>query len=358
MRTINRLLLPLACAIALRAGAQTPPAPPAADTPSFKIGATVFTDYTFVTAPVAKDSDGNEIHPQSFNLSRAYINVTGQLNHYLQFRITPDVTRETGSGSSLNGSQTFRLKYGYAQLNLDDWATKGSWLRLGMQQTPLIDYSEAIYRYRFQGSIFVDREGYLSSSDVGLSGHYNFAGDYGDVHAGVYNGEGYNKAETNDQKSLQVRATLRPLPRSALGKGLRVTVFFNGDHTVNEAVRKRLVQQVTYEHPRFAAGFDHLSTKDQSSATAPTVSGDGWSVWLNPRLGKGWELLLRHDEMKPDDSRQQLRRRNIAGVAYWLPNLQKVSSSILLDYDVLQQQDYSPGRPDDSRIGVKLLVQF
>src|SRR3954453_5977012 len=163
------------------------PKPPD-DTPSFKVGATIFADYTFNQSPEVKDADGNTIHNSSFNVSRAYINVTGNLNHRISWRITPDIARESGTGSSLNGSYTFRLKYAYAQFNLDDWLGKGSWTRFGMQQTPWVDFMEGVYRYRFQGTIFEDREGDLSSSDVGASLHYNLPANYGDIHGGVYNG--------------------------------------------------------------------------------------------------------------------------------------------------------------------------
>jgi len=357
---MNRLVMPLACAFALisafSANAQTAQGP--ADAPAIKIGATIFADYTLVSAPTAKDADGNSFHPGSFNVSRAYVNVTGQLNRAITFRITPDVARETGSGSSLNGSQTFRLKYAFAQWNLDDVVAKGAWARLGVQQTPLIDFEEGIYRYRFQGQVFIEREGYLTSSDAGLSGHYNLPRDHGDVHAGFYNGEGYSKAETNNQKAVQIRATIRPLPASELGKGLRVTAFYDGDHVVKSAARRRVFEEITFEHKRFTAGLDHLNTTDQASISARSISGSGWSVWLNPRLGKGWELLLRHDEMRTDNATRQERRRNIAGLAYWLPNLQKVSSSVLLDYDSLQQQHYSTPRPRDTRFGLKMLIQF
>jgi hypothetical protein len=62
--------------------------------------------------------------------------------------------------------------------------TRGSWARFGMQQTPHVDFIESVYRYRFQGPTFEDREGFLSSSDVGASFHYNFENNYGDVHRG------------------------------------------------------------------------------------------------------------------------------------------------------------------------------
>src|SRR6266849_1735707 len=167
---------------------------PPDDTPSVKVDGTIFADYTYVNSPKILDSDKNSVNASAFNLTRAYINVTGNIFHRASFRITPDITRETGTGSSLNGSLTFRLKYA-GQYNLDDWTTKGSWLRLGIQQTPWIDYDAGIYRYRFQGTTFADREGYITSSDAAFSGHWNFPGNYGDVHGGFYNGEGYNRVE-------------------------------------------------------------------------------------------------------------------------------------------------------------------
>ncbi|MDQ3281479.1 MAG: OprO/OprP family phosphate-selective porin [Acidobacteriota bacterium] len=356
---MNRHLCLIAAAVfAGRAFAQVTPASgytPPDDTPSFKVGATIFGDYTFVASPRATDADGNSIHPSSFNVGRAYINVTGNLNHRIAYRITPDITRETGTGSSLSGSQTFRLKYAYAQFNLDDWTTAGSWLRAGMQQTPFIDYTENIYRYRFQGPIFADREGFITSSDFGLSGRWVFPSNYGEVHAGYYNGEGYSRPEANDQKALQLRATVRPLPLGGIWKGLRLTAFVDRDAYVSHAPRNRMIGQVTFEHRRANAGVEFLQATDQTSSTRADVDARGWSAWLTPKLGTaGWELLLRHDDLKPNRSASLTRKRDIAGVAYWVPNLQKVTTAVLVDYDRLRVT----GRADDTRYGVKLLINF
>jgi hypothetical protein len=332
---------------------------PPDDTPSFKVGATIFADYTYQESPKTADADKNNVNLSSFNVARAYINVTGNLNHLISFRITPDIARETGSGSSLSGSQTFRLKYAFAQLNLDDWATHGSWLRLGIQQTPYVDYTEGIYRYRFQGTIFAEREGLLSSADAGFSGHYNFPGNYGDVHAGVYNGENYNKAEANDQKAFQVRATVRPLPLGGVWKGLRLTGFLDADHYVQDAKRQRFIGQVTFEHPLANVGFDYVRNTDRTSVTAGDVDGKGYSFWATPKLGAtGFEALLRHDDFKPSDSVSQKRTRDIAGLAYWVPNLSKLTAALMLDYDSLKQSGFTPARANDTRYGVKMLVNF
>lgn len=356
------LLIPL-LVLPVGAFAQVTPAAgytPPNDTPSFKVGATIFTDYTYQESPKTQDPDKENVNFSSFNVSRAYINVTGNLNHYLAFRITPDITRETGTGSSLNGSLTFRLKYAYGQLNLDDWTTHGSWLRLGIQQTPYVDYTEGIYRYRFQGPIFVDREGFLSSSDAGFSGHWNFPGNYGDLHAGVYNGENYNHAETNNQKGFEVRGSLRPLPLGGVWKGLRLTGFADQDKPSSHGKRERHVGQLTFEHPLVNAGIEYLQAKDKALATAATVDAKGWSAWATPRFGTtGWEALLRHDELEPNKNiSSQKRKRNIAGLAYWFHPLQGVQTALLADYDSLERTGITPSVPRATNYAVHMLINF
>jgi hypothetical protein len=334
---------------------------PPDDTPSFKVGAVIFGDYTYQQSPTSTDADDNTIHASSFNVGRAYINVTGNLNHRIAFRITPDISRETSSTSSLAGSQEYRLKYAYAQLNLDDRTNKGSWLKAGVQQTPYIDLLESIYRYRFQGTVFTERIGFFSSSDAGLTGRWVFPGNYGDVQGGFYNGEGYSKAEVNNKKALQLRATVRPLPLGGPElKGIRLTAFLDNDYVVGSAKRWRGVGAVTYEHDLGTVAFEYGRAKDRSSITKPEIESVGWSVWALPKFGAtGWEMLLRHDDFKPNKALGgQKTKRNIAGLAYWLPNLQKVTTALMVDYDSLQRSGVSPSVPKDTRYGLKMLINF
>ncbi|HKS26018.1 MAG TPA: hypothetical protein VJZ76_24720 [Thermoanaerobaculia bacterium] len=350
--------------LAAAASAQVTPAAgytPPDDTPSFKVGATIYGDYTFNESPKIVDSDGNSVKQSSFNISRAYINVTGNLNHRISFRITPDVSRETSTAPSLSGSQIFRLKYAFGQLALDDWTTHGSWVRLGVQQTPYVDYSEQIYRYRWQGTIFAERVGLISSADAGLSGHWNFPGNYGDVHGGFYNGENYNKAEVNNEKGFEIRGSVRPFPLGgAMLKGLRITGFAIEDHYVESAKRQRHIGQITYEHPVVNAGLDLLRAKDQTGVTKANVESKGWSAWVTPKLGAtGWEVLLRHDNFTPNTSASsQKTKRDILGLAYWIPNLQKVTAAVMADYDSLKSDGFTPARADDTRYGLKMLINF
>src|SRR5262249_47394896 len=81
------------------ASAQVTPAAgytPPDDTPSIRVGVTLYADYTYQQNPTTADADGNVINPSSFNVSRSYINITGNISHIVNFRITPDVQRESG----------------------------------------------------------------------------------------------------------------------------------------------------------------------------------------------------------------------------------------------------------------------
>src|SRR4051812_2529651 len=233
-RALFSMAAAAAAITAAPAAAQVTPAAgftPPDDTPSIRVGMTLFPVYTLQTEPEITDVDGNTVHRNSFDVLRSYINVTGNISHLVAFRITPDITRESGlltpgtGGSVPNDSLVFRIKYAYGQFNLDDWTTKGSWVRLGIQQTPWVDFEEGIYRYRFQGTVFPERiplPTAMTSSDGGVSFHYNLPSNYGDVHVGVYNGENYQRVETNDQKSLEFRGTIRPFAaRQPVLRGLR-----------------------------------------------------------------------------------------------------------------------------------------
>ena len=340
------------------------------DTPSVRVGATIYADFSFQESPETFDTDGNRIHPDAFNVARSYVNITGSLSHIVAFRITPDVVRESQlvtpgtSGSVPNDSLVFRLKYAYGQFNLDDWMTKGSYVRLGIQQTPLLDYEENIYRYRFQGTTFTEREGYYNSADAGVSFHYNLPSDFGDLHVGVYDGEGYTRTDPNDQKAVEIRGSVRPFAKQqkALLHGLRLTGFLFGDHYVKSAERTRAVGQVTFESSHLNAGFDAISAHDQASLRTVDTGSSGWSWWATPRKplenGASLEALLRYDHLRPDTGLDANRTRTIVGFAYWLPHQGAVTSALMVDYDGQTFHNYATAPVAQKRIAVHGLINF
>jgi hypothetical protein len=344
---------------------------PTDDTPSVKVGGLIFTDYTFQQLPKGKDAP---VQANFFNVSRSYVNVTGNISHIVGFRITPDVSRATDS--SLNGSLVFRLKYAFAQLSLEDWLPKGTWVRMGIQQTPFVDYFEGIYRYRFQGTVFPERQGYISSADAGLSFHTAFPTNYGDLHVGVYNGENYNKVEANDRKAIQGRVTFRPFPWNPMLRGWRLTGFYIADDYQAKAEKKRLILDTTYEHKYVNLGFDYLDTKDQASPVdgSHDLHGKGWSAWATPKYamanGSSIEALLRYDHMEPKSEDTTVGpggatvdgkgtdKRLIGGLAYWFPHTGNVSAGLMLDVDNAQFSDYTPSKPTLQTVALHGVISF
>jgi hypothetical protein len=347
------------------AGAQAPTAAPAPAPAVINLGAVVFYDYTFVVAPETTDAAGQEIHANGFNVARTYLNVTGRLSPIVSFRITPDITRTSNSGGTTDGSMTFRLKYGYAQFDLDQFTGSwtGTWIRAGIQQTPFIDGAESVYRYRFQGTMFAERDGGMSSADAGVSAHTNLPKGYGDVHVGLYNGEGYTKAEANDQKALMLRATVRPLPEttSAL-RGLRLTAYGHRDHVMRNAERHRFIGSAWFEHARFNAGVDYLTREDRATPDDEVVDSDGLSFFVTPFLqtkGDGFEVLLRYDTFRPDTSESLRRDRTIAGLAYWMPHVAgRATAALMLDLEQVRLRDDPADRPTERRLIVHGLINF
>jgi len=372
--TTAALFTGLMALVSAPARAQIAPAAgytPPDDTPSIKVGAVIYADYTVTKEPTSKDADGNTYTPSAFNVTRSYLNFTGNVSHVIAFRITPDITRDSDTGSALTGNLVFRIKYAFAQINMDDWTGnwKGTWVRLGIQQTPYIDYAENIYRYRFQGTTFTEREqvgGNLTSSDAGVSFHTGLPNNYGEVHVGYYNGEGYSKAEANDQKAFQVRGTLRPFASGDFLRGLRITAFYDDDHYVKDAPRTRVVFAPTFEHTRFNAGFEYLNGTDQTSINASKVDSEGWSFWVTPffkEKGNGFEALVRYDHFKPNTTTldTQHRERTIAGVSYWFPHPGGApTAALLLDFEQVKFDNFpaTPANATQQRIAVHGLINF
>ena len=124
---------------------------------------------------------GNQIHPNSFDVNRAYINVTGSLSHWFSFRITPDIvrvdrrraSRRAGSDREPDLPAQVRVRPG----QLRRLPAEGLVVRLGLQQTPWIDFNEGSTATASRAPIFMDREGFLTSSDYGASVHFNFPGE-------------------------------------------------------------------------------------------------------------------------------------------------------------------------------------
>src|SRR5438445_11093623 len=111
----------------------------------------------------------------------------------------------------------------------------------------------------------------------------------------MFSDDNNNRAETNDQKALMVRATVRPFATQApVLRGFRATLFYDGDHYVKDAERTRLIAGLSFEHQYVNAAFEYLYTHDQTSTKCGvlSVAGKGCSISPISKSTIMWYALL------------------------------------------------------------------
>jgi hypothetical protein len=286
----------------------------------------------------------------SFDVTRAYVNINAQVASRVRFRFTPDIRRVTDG--SLAGSLTLRVKYAFAQL--DTVGRQGSWVRFGLHQTPWLDFEESINRYRVQGTMFSEREALIpGSGDFGASYFVPLPAGLGEAHAGVFNGEGFTQAEANKFKSVQGRFTVRPFANRGTAHGLRISAFYNAGWYAADRPRRLGIVMGSFEHRRLVATLQRLAATESPSPIAPeNIDRNGWSAFVEPRQGpSGWAGLLRYDSFEADESvTDNGQRRIIAGGAYWFvwprARVGLVGTNEQVHYD-------APARLDDNRVLVQ-----
>ena len=349
------LLAILIAAWALPAAAQTPAAPapaPAAPQPAeptypiVRVGMVSYLQY----AAELENRDGLN----AFDVTRAYLNINAQVAPNVRFRFTPDIRRVTDG--SLAGSLTVRVKYGFVQF---DNPTPKGWIRFGLHQSPWLDFEEGIDRYRVQGTMFSEREGLIpGSADFGASYFTPLPGGYGELHAGVYNGEGFTQTDANKYKSMQARLTVRPLPNRGAWNGLRISGFYNAGWYAADRPRRLGIVMGTFEHTHVVATVQHLAaTENPTPTTVQDIDRTGSSAFLEVRQGvKGWAGIVRVDAYDPDQAiGANSQRRVIGGGAYWFvwpsAKVGLVVTNEQVHYDL-------PARPSENRLLVQTHVEF
>jgi hypothetical protein len=141
-----------------------------------------------------------------FDLERVYLNFRMPVAERLSVRITPDISPQvSGTG------YVYRLKFAFLQLDRPaNAAGYSGFVRAGALQTATIEHHESFWP-RWMGTSPVERWGYFSSADVGVSGQVNLPKKKGEFYAAVTNGNGYANPETDRFKSIAARLTLTPL---------------------------------------------------------------------------------------------------------------------------------------------------
>jgi hypothetical protein len=282
-----------------RASAQTP----AADYPAVTIGVVSFLQYSYDFEDVDKFN--------AFDVTRGYINIKAQLSPHVRVRFTPDVRPTTDA--TLTSNLTLRLAYASLEADVSDGRT----ILFGMHETPWLTFEQSINRYRVEAPMMAEREGLIpGETDLGVS--VRAKGDRTEIHAGIYNGEGYGRQEVDKYKSVQGRATVRPFADDSLASNVSISGFYSYGWYARDRPRRVGIVMASYEQPHVVATGQYLFATDNPFVAAD-LKRSGLAFFGEVRQGlTGWAGIGSVQYFDPDGSvENDTRRRYTFGGAHW-----------------------------------------
>ena len=309
MKNVNRFCLTALAVLSLAgsAVAQTDPdaasRPANANFPSVTFGVQSFLQF----AAELHESDGYN----AFDVTRGYLNIKARLNDRVSMRFTPDVRPTT----DVNLDRNLALRLEYA--SLDFQMTDKTIVMFGLHEMPWLTFEESRNRYRVIGPLFSERLGLLpGATDLGASVKYT--SDRSEYHVGVYNGEGYGRAEIDKYKSIDGRATFMPFSEdSELGK-VSISGFYQYGWYAEDRPRNVAIGMGSYENTNVVLTAQYLQATDNPFIAAD-VQRRGFSFFGEGRQGEtGWAAVFGLDIFKPDvENEGDTRRRMVFGGAHW-----------------------------------------
>jgi polyhydroxyalkanoate synthesis regulator phasin len=285
-----------------------------------EVGMLAYIDYSNGIKPEPGDKDSSF---NNFRITRGYLTVQKEILPWMHTRITLDTHQDA------DGDYKERLKYLYAEFRPPDLGPiTGMKSEVGLGHIPWLDFEEHVNPYRCQGTMAIERAGTFNSADTGISlrgdfvgkledakektGSHHYDGRYGSWHIGVFNGSGYHASEKNNNKVVDGRLTLRPMPD--LVPGLQLSYFglygegnekaSNGgypDYKVN-------LGMLSYEHPWVILTAQYFRTEGNAKGSWVDADGDAldtecYSFFGNLRLpffDRKFSLFARYDHFDQD----------------------------------------------------------
>lgn len=325
---------------------------------NLKFRGLAYIDYSIGNDPEADDKQSSY---NEFALKRGYFRVDKGITPWLGAHLTYDIHQDD------DGNWMTRAKYLYAKFKLGDMGFFTDTVsEVGLGHIPWLDFEEHINPYRCQGTMAVERAGTFNSADLGIGimgnlggklenakeliGNHHYDGLYGSWHLGVYNGSGYHASENNNNKVLEGRLTLRPLPDSL--PGLQISAFGLVGEGNNEASGdypdyQTYIGMLSYQNPSFIFTAQYLTTEGNSKGSWYDADGDaldteGWSLFANYTpdiMDRQLNLFCRYDRHDRDKDGKVAGDATydmyIAGIAYELFK----GNYLLLDYELTTYGD-------------------
>jgi len=275
----------------------------------------------------------------NFDVTRAYLNVIGRFRDGIMTRVTGDVYQNA------DGSHTYRLKYAFV-----NWTPAGSALtyRFGLMTTPWIDWEEALWDYRMQGPVAVDRNKYMTSSDFGAGVDGNIDNEMVDFQASVVDGTGYGSTPGDMHKVVAGRVSVRLLGTDDASRvgGLRLTGYAQFGAPSGGGTKNRFLGAASYRSKNILLAAEYAATTDSAGAQTSPVKGTVVSVYGFYRLpASPVGIIARVDLVDPNTNVSNDKRTDIiGGVSYQLsPNVRLLADVDRLSFENSAQAKITTG---------------
>jgi hypothetical protein len=292
-------------------------------------------------------NDVNEI--TKFDLKRGYFTLKTRLNDKFSVRYTQDITLDREGDDA--GNVEMRLKYLYLAVDLEEAGLiRNSSIEFGLVHRPWVDFEQKINGYRVQGPMFTDRFDVLTSADFGImlggliggdlpasKAQYlssGYRGRYGSYAIGLFNGGGYHQIEQNNNKVVESRLTVRPLPDIAPGIQISWALAVGktnlpdnqGDYLMNLfflSSEQRLLR-FTAQYYRGRGSYDGSLT----DISGTSYNNNGYSIFAEILVPETpLSFFSRYDSFDSQQLTLVESRSLIGGIAYRF-----IGNKVLLNY--------------------------
>lgn len=286
----------------------------------------------------------------SFRLKRGYFTIKTSLNDRISVRYTQDITTDL-EGDDM-GNIEMRLKYLLMKIDFDDILfLNNTCMEMGLVHRPWLEYEQNITGYRVQGKMFSDRYNLTSSADFGVTiagligGEISeefqervssyFPGRYGSFSFGIYNGGGYHALENNNNKVIEGRISLRPLPDHLPGMQFSYTFSYGKSNTPSNIADYRLnifhIASVSDKHKLMLQYYRGLGghADDYTDQDGLSYRNTGYSLFAELMIPETkFALFSRYDRLLSYQDTELEQTTVIAGLTYRFLN-----NKLVLNYD-------------------------
>lgn len=248
----------------------------------------VFFDESYVQPP-GKDSD-----PQwKFSVTRTYLDWVRPVGEQFAIRVTTDAIK-----TSSDPRQTLLLKHAYL-----DWTTPLGTVEIGLQPTNYFGPLDATWGLRYIEKTPGDRMAWDPTADYGVS-FKRTLGARGFLHASLYNGPGFSKAEENIHKRASLLVSFGE-QRLNKNPGLNYGLLISQEpYDVGGDTETRLQLRVLG-----GAGFGRGRVGGEYGWRSDSAISDGAETLLglysHLRLSPPCGLVIRADVHDPSTSAQE-----------------------------------------------------